>query len=443
VPISRPEKDVSSQSSTAQPAVSAGQTATRRGGVPVVLTWIVTRAIMVLLAATVENVATGDVTYYWRKIAALGEVGLSQTLNEYPTPVVWMLSIPYGIGAGTHRGYQAAFIGLMMALDAVFAYALWRAAGRRRDAGLTFWVWFVFLMGPLCYLRFDLVPAVLAGSAVLLCRRRPAITGVLTGVAAAIKLWPALLIFPFTAARRGRRTTLLGFGVAGVGLAVVSLITGGLPRLVSPLTWQSDRGLQIESVWSTALMVLRIPHPRTWVVGMSRYQAFEVFGPGVGTWLVISTVATLVGLVIMIMLYARGYRTPNPTSGTIGVMILATIAIMTITNKTLSPQYLVWLGGPMAAMLIMRSRDVRGRATIFSRFAIQLLVLALITHLVYPLTYTGLYEAPHGRMFVLSTILLLIRNVCLLIFTIAITAVAWRATGRRPDPDVLGSVRLP
>ncbi|GAB3928513.1 membrane protein [Microlunatus endophyticus] len=443
MPNSRPEKDVSSQPSTAQPAVSAGPTATRRGGVPVVVTWVVTRAIMVLLAATVENVATGDVTYYWRKIAALGEVGLSQTLNEYPTPVVWMLSIPYGIGAGTHHGYQAAFIGLMMALDAVFAYALWRAAGRRRDAGLTFWVWFVFLMGPLCYLRFDLVPAVLAGSAVLLCRRRPAITGVLTGVAAAIKLWPALLIFPFTAARRGRRNTLLGFAVAGVGLAVVSLITGGLPRLVSPLTWQSDRGLQIESVWSTALMVLRIAHPRTWVVGMSRYQAFEVFGPGVGAWLVISTVATLVGLVIMIMLYARGYRTPNPTSGTIGVMILATIAIMTITNKTLSPQYLVWLGGPMAAMLIMRSRDVRGRPTIFSRFAIQLLVLALITHLVYPLTYTGLYEAPHGRMFVLSTILLLIRNLCLLVFTIAITAVAWRATGRRPDPDVLGSVRLP
>ncbi|QGN32290.1 hypothetical protein [Microlunatus sp. Gsoil 973] len=197
--------------------------------------------------------------------------------------------------------------------------------------------------------------------------------------------------------------------------------------------------MQIESIWSTALMVLRIPRPDTWVVGMSRYQAFEVFGPGVGAWLVISTIATLLGVVIMTALYVRGYRTPEPTSGTVGMAILATIAIMTITNKTLSPQYLVWLGGPMAALLIMRSRDAGGRPTVFSRFAIQLLVLALLTHLVYPLTYTGLYEAPHGAIFVTSTILLLVRNLCLLVFTVSVVAVAWRVTGRRPDPSVLGS----
>lgn len=431
---------MSSQPSTAPPTVPAGSTATRRrDGVPVIITWIVTRAIMLVLSATSEQVATGDVTYYWRKIAAIGEVGLGQTLNEYPTPVAWLLAVPYGLGAGTHRGYQIAFIGLMMLLDAGFAWTLWRTAGRRRDAGLTFWIWFVFLLGPLCYLRFDLVPAVLAGSAILACRRQPWLTGALTGVAAAIKLWPALLVLPFTAARRGRRATIVGFLVAGLGLALVSLVAGGLPRLVSPLAWQSDRGLQIESVWATALMVLRIPHPATWVVGMSRYQAFEVFGPGVGFWLVISTIATLLGLMIMAALYVRGYRTPHPTSGTIGIVILATIAIMIVTNKTFSPQYLVWLGGPMAALLIMRARDVNGRMTVFGRVAIQLLVLALITHLVYPVTYSGLYGAPHGALFVLSTILLLIRNLSLLIFTVAVTAVAWRATGRRPDPNVLGA----
>ncbi|WP_195909171.1 glycosyltransferase 87 family protein [Microlunatus sp. Gsoil 973] len=223
-----------SQPSTAPPTVSAGSNPTRRGGVPVVISWIITRAIMLILAATVEQVATGDVTYYWRKIAALGEVGLAQTLNEYPTPVVWMLSIPYGLGAGTHLGYLIAFVGLMMLLDAAFTWTLWRMAGRRQDAGVTFWIWFVFLMGPLCYLRFDLVPAVLAGLGIVAWRRRPAVTGVLTGVAAAIKLWPALLIFPFTAARRGRRSTLVGFLAAGVVLALISLVTAGLPRLVSP-----------------------------------------------------------------------------------------------------------------------------------------------------------------------------------------------------------------
>jgi hypothetical protein len=429
---------VSSQPSTAPPTAPADRDANRRGGGPALLSWLITRVIMLGLIATVERIATGDVTYYWRKIAALGEVGLGQTMGEYPTPVVWMLSIPYALGAGHRTGYRIAFIGLMLLLDAFFAIVLWRAAGRRRDAGLTFWIWFVFLLGPLCYLRFDLVPAILAGTSILASRRQPWLTGVLTGVGAAIKLWPALLIAPFAAVRRGRLATLIGFVVAGFGLAVISLIAGGLPRLVSPLTWQSDRGLQIESVWATPLMVLRMVDPQRWVVGMSQYQAYEVFGSSVGTWLTISTVATVVGFLILIVLYVRCYRTPEPSTGTIGLVILATIAIMTVTNKTLSPQYLVWLAGPMAALLIMRARDTTGRPTLFYRLGIQLLILAGVTQLVYPLTYSGLYGEPHGALFVISTILLLIRNIGLLIFTVAVIRAAWRTTGRRADPALLG-----
>lgn len=399
---------------------------------------------MVLLAMTIEHVATGDVNYYYGKINALSNAGLSQTLNEYPTPVVWLLAIPYGIGLGHAGGYRVGFIGLMLLLDAAFTVLLWRAAGRRRDAAVTFWLAFIFLIGPLCYLRFDLVPAVLAGVSVLAGRRYPWLTGALTGIGAAIKLWPALLIAPFAAPRHGRRSTLVGFVVAGVGLAVVSLLTGGIRRLVSPLTWQSDRGLQIESIWATPLMVMRLVDPNRWTVTTSRYQAFEVFGPGVGLWLTISSVATVLGLVFMVLLYIRGFRTPEPTVAVTGLIVLSTIAIMIITNKTLSPQYLVWIGGPMAALLIGRVRDPQGRLTVISRFAVQALVLALLTHLVYPLTYFGLYGDRHGVQFVASTILLLLRNLGLLVFTIALAAGAWRATGRhrtvpaQPAGDVTG-----
>lgn len=401
-----------------------------RAGLEVIIAWLFSRAIMVLLAATIEHVATGDVNYYYGKIDALRNAGLSQTLNEYPTPVVWLLSIPYALGIGGQTGYRIAFVGLMLLLDGLFTFALWRTAGRRRDAGVTFWLAFIFLIGPLCYLRFDLIPAVLAGASVLMGRRRPWLTGVLTGVGAAIKLWPALLIAPFAAPRQGRRSTLVGFVVAGFGLALISLLTGGLQRLVSPLSWQSDRGLQIESIWATPLMVMRLIDSDRWTVTTSRYQAFEVFGPGVGLWLTISTVATVLGLIFIVMLYVRGFRCPEPTVTITGLMVLSTIAIMIITNKTLSPQYLVWIGGPMAALLIGRTRDQQGRLTVVSRFAVQALVLALLTHLVYPLTYFGLYGDRHGAQFVISTILLLLRNLSLLIFTIALAAVAWRATGQ-------------
>ena len=81
--------------------------------------------------------------------------------------------------------------------------------------------------------------------------------------------------------------------VVGFGLAAVSLLAGGMTRLFSPLTWQSDRGLQIESVWSIPLMVARAVRPDVWIVETSPYQAYEIFGPGVGFWVGVSNVATV------------------------------------------------------------------------------------------------------------------------------------------------------
>ena len=85
----------------------------------------------------------------------------------------------------------------MLALDALFCYTLWRSTGRRHDSAIDFWLIFVPLIGPLSYLRFDMLPAVLAGGALLATRRKPWVTGALTGLGAAIKLWPALLIGAF------------------------------------------------------------------------------------------------------------------------------------------------------------------------------------------------------------------------------------------------------
>lgn len=403
----------------------------RDGARGVIITWLLTRAVMVVLAFTVENVATGDVDYYWRKITALFDVGLSLTLNEYPTPVVWLLTVPYGLGLGTDLGYLIAFIVLMLALDAGFCRLLWGNAGQRRDASVTFWLLFVFLVGPLCLLRFDLVPAVLVGGSIMLCRRSPWFAGALTAIGGAIKLWPALLIAPLIAHRRGRGATMIGFLATGIALALISLIFGGLERLVSPLGWQSGRGLQIESVWATPLMVMRLFSGNRWSVAMSEFQAFEVFGPGVGFWLTASTVAMLLGIVTMIVLFARAFAHPEPSTAAVGLVMLATIALLAVTNKTLSPQYLVWLGGPMAALLLVRGSRTDRRPTMISRLAVQLLVLALLTHLIYPLTYVGLYGEGRGALLITSTVLLVLRNAGLVIFTIAVCASAWRMT-RRP-----------
>ena len=403
----------------------------RRGGRAVLVSWLVARALTLLVLAVAERFVVGDVFYYHRKISALFSVGLDRTLNEYPTPVVWVLWLPYGVTWGSRVGYLIAFIVLMLALDGLFTLALYRTGGRRHDRAIDFWLLFVFLVGPLSYLRFDLIPAVLAGGALLAARRRPWVAGALTGLGAAIKLWPALLAGALLSYRPTRRPVALGFVAVGVGLAVLSLILGGWSRLISPLTWQSGRGLQIESIWATPLMVARAVRPSKWVVDISKYQAYEIFGSGVNAWVLVSNLVTVAGLVAIVVLFVRAFRTGEPTPIAVGFVMVATIAIMTITNKTLSPQYLLWLGGPIAAMLLLRADASEAEVRPVNRTAVQLLVLALLTHLVYPLLYDGLLGRQGHVMIVVSTVVTALRNVALVVFTIEVCRYAWSLLGAR------------
>jgi Glycosyltransferase family 87 len=400
-----------------------------RGPRMIVIGWLITRLLMLVILASFESFVVGDVYYYHRKINALFSAGLDRTLYEYPTPVVWILWLPYGASLGNRVGYLVAFLIFMLALDALFTYALWRSSGRHHDTAIDFWLIFVPLIGPLSYLRFDMLPAVLAGGALLAARRKPWVTGALTGLGAAIKLWPALLIGAFMSYRADRRPAGIAFVVVGFGLALISLIFGGWLRLISPLTWQSDRGLQIESIWATPLMLARAVKPDYWTVDMSRYQAYEIFGSGIEAWVMISNIATLFGLALIILLTIRAFRYDGSTPVAIGFVIVAIVAIMTITNKTLSPQYLLWLGGPMAALLAFRPHALPGEKPAINRMAGQLLILALLTQLVYPLLYDS-YLGLHGRaMIIVATIVTAIRNLALVAFTVEACWLAWRTLG--------------
>ena len=103
----------------------------------VVVGWLVTRLLMSPCWSCFERFVVGDVFYYHRKIAQLFDVGLAGTLNEYPTPVVWILWLPYGVTGGSATGYLVAFMVFMLLLDAGFTYALYRTGGRTADVDTT------------------------------------------------------------------------------------------------------------------------------------------------------------------------------------------------------------------------------------------------------------------------------------------------------------------
>ena len=188
---------------------------------------------------------------------------------------------------------------------------------------------------------------------------------------------------------------------------------------------------------ASPLMLLRMFDPGRWVVDISKFQAYEIFGPGVSVLLVLSNVATLLGLAAIIALYVRGFRAKAPDAVAVGLVVLSIVGIMIVTNKTLSPQYLLWLGGPMTALLLLKRNQVtEPEQRTIRRLAGQLLVLALLTQLVFPLLYNGLLGGGGRPMLVLATAVTALRNLALLAFAVELVIQAWRFLGvdRTPAP---------
>lgn len=372
----------------------------------IALAWTASRAAMLVVLGLFGGPVTGDVRYYAQSLHSMFYGGsVRQTLQEYPVPVLGIMLPQFLIGALSTVAFAFLFVASMLAVDAAFTAFLWRVTGRRFSPAVGFWLLFAPAMGALAYFRFDLIPAVLTGAAVLAMVRRPKWTGVLTGIGVGLKLWPVVMLPVFLLRRTGRVTVLVAFAVTTAVLAGVSLAVAGYGRLVSPINWQAARGLQIESVPAMPLMLARSVHPHgIWDVRTSTYKATEIFGAGVRAMLLTSTAVTVVALLALAWLWWRCRRVPE--LATLGWLVLAAAAVLTVTNKTLSPQYILWLGGPLAALFVLTPADPAVR-----RIARLLIVLSVLTQLEYPIWYGRLVNV--GWALLPMTVLLTVRNVLL------------------------------
>lgn len=405
--------------------------------------WTATRLLVVLIWGVCVPSTQGDVVYYYEHIDFMFDNSPQVTMQEYPTPVLWFLMIPWFLGFGTQQGYVIVFVGIMLVLDALFSWDLWRHGGSLAPQAVGVWSIFVVFIGPTMYLRFDIITCVLAGwSVLLLMRRRNNIAGAFAGVGAAVKLWPALL-WPAlcTGSRRQKIVTTIGFWITGVVLALGSLIWAGWDRLISPLSWQSGRGLQVESVWASVPMFLRSISVGDYAVTISRFQAFEIYGTGVHLWSMLSTFATVAGLLFIAVTYIWWWQHGKGRILEGCVFILLVILIMLTTNKTFSPQYMIWLGGPLSASLVILGHEDRSRPsfalerTRLLRLTAGVLAATVLTGIVYPIGYTPLVRdnATSYWLRLPVTLVLVARNVIVVFLTIQ--AMRWVLTFLRRPPQ--------
>lgn len=393
------------------------------GEVPARTPRVVLVAALVLLWALAKWVALeahvwrpdeySDAYYYFLQAerAALGG-GLAAMTPEYPTPAAALLLLPWWLGAHDHAGYRLGFLALVVAVDAIFVLLL---ATRTSAIGVVAWVLLETLSGRLALLRFDVLPAALVGAAVLaLLERRGPLAGVLVALGTGLKAWPVLLAPLALGDRRDRRPAAWAFGASGLVLVLGSVLAAGWPRLLSPLTYQRDRGLQIEAVAASVPLWQRLGDDR-FRVDWSTFNAYEITGPGTDSWLTVATVATAVGVVafaVLVWWWLRSGADPDAAAH----LALFAVAVFMSTSKALSPQYLLWLAAPAVVLVghAWREPDTAspGRTVRATLTFAWVAVLVALTALVYPTFYDDLLAGER----LLPVAVLAVRNALLVGF---------------------------
>ena len=387
--------------------------------------WVLTRLVVLWLLVGPHAWVAGDVAYFEGSLAALSEHGLAGTLVEYPLPGVALVALPWLVTewVGRPELYAAVVAVFALVTDAAFAWLLHRFSARRgRSRALWFWVLAVPLLGATTYARFDIVPGVLTGIAVLLLASHPRLAAAAGAVATAVKFWPALLLPALATRRESRAGVLVTVAAVGSVLAGISFVLAGWVRLVSPLTWQQGRGLHTESVLGTPALIAWALDPAEHQVHFSSYNAFEIDGPGVPALLVACTVLTVLGGLTLVVLWVQAWR--NGTSLTRDAVVwtcLAAVTVFIVTGKVLSPQYLLWLI-PAAAAAIALAESDRGLRRL-TQWGLGLTVAAAMTQVVFPIGYDGIVAHKDWSLWVV--LVLAARNALLVWLLVRAVTEAW------------------
>src|SRR5260221_10999409 len=242
--------------------------------------------------------------------------------------------------------YIEVVVFFMLGVDAMFAWLRGRDAGCRLSRGLWLWLAVFPALGPLMVTRYDIVPAALAGSALLaLAAARPATAGALASLGAGLKLWPAAgfaaLLVP--GERKSRAWVLAGLLSLLVALALASAAAAGWARLWSPFSLQGKRGLQLEAFGALPLLWARyLSVDGGWTVRQEEgvCKCHQLYGPGVDGAVQLTFPALLIAAAFVALPHLRAFA-PPAAARTAAVAALLTslwLVARAVTARAFRPQ---------------------------------------------------------------------------------------------------------
>lgn len=244
---------------------------------------------------------------------------------EYPPLAVLGFVLP---GLVPHPAAKVVLALQAAALEGVVVWLLFRSRpdALRRYALLSMLL-FPFLAG-----GFDAIPMAAVAIATWLLVDGRSTAWIVAAFGAAAKLSPGVLLIWW---RIHRRAAAAGAVVAGAILILPLVVARH--RDWDWITYNLDRGVQIESVPATTIWLVRglLGHSSTYAY---RFRSVEVdhAGPAALLWAV-------VGLTVLVWLAIRA-------PGDIWRTTLVALDVFLVSSKVLSPQYVAWTA-PLAAVV--------------------------------------------------------------------------------------------
>jgi hypothetical protein len=314
---------------------------------------------------------------------------------EYPPGSIPLFTLPaLGEYVTWYRVENLIGWALVLALTGVLLAGVYGA--RRwnglRLAGLAL---VPFVLGPLALMRFDPWPTALVLAALLaLLRRRPTLALALLAVGALVKTWPLLLVPLFLVHGAPRRSFAVFAGVFAAGWLPFALLAHA--GAYNSAVGQVNRHLEFESVGASILFALDRPVHLFFEAG-----SFSVSGSGADAIATVQSALQVIGVLAVAWLYRRSGRRPSD----LAAAAAATVAVLAVAGKVLSPQYLIWVA-PFAALCDLPA---------LALFAVSCLAARALTLA----PYRELHELHTG-----SVTLLAIRNAFLVATAAALVRVA-------------------
>jgi uncharacterized membrane protein len=337
---------------------------------------------------------------------------------EYPPLGIASITLP-GVFADNYYLYYVLFVTEMLLFDLA---AMFLITGIVKQLKASLWqslsVYTIALLavGRLISIRYDLFPAglVLLAIYLLLKGKYQFAWGVLAA-GTLTKIFPVFIVPVFIVyhlrsnTKRELFTGLAWFAVVCALIVIPALLLspGGL---WNSFTYQTGRGLQMESTWASALLFLKTLNLTSFQYSYL-YGAWQIVSPAAD---VLTAVSTVVMVASLLAVYWRFYRQPrgselrkqkfeplNPYDAALIIKYsFLAILVFIITNKVLSPQYVIWLL-PLLPLFTGRWRAMSW---------VLFIVIGVCTYFIYPVFYNQLLAGDE-----LPVILLFMRNLLLVV----------------------------